>query len=276
MHEAIEPEPPPDSLLAPQHHQVHVFETTTIDSDPEEDMYSCHTHHTKPGKIQSPIPSITQNIPNLMALDVDEYSSDDDSLFNNWDATFTEKQTIQEVMCNLQNTAMEDLFPAIQTCEIDLDETKYCNNDDIYLTENHKDCTPSLHPPEHQESAVEIEGVDIFPTHVTQNEWSTWYGRSEEEELQIHSSSIGNHDACYKSAIDRLDALIEEHYFFDCATIPKAEEVEDNFKQDMKLENLNEVIQTLSHAQVTTTSVTPTVLQELMQTSQEIDMIMRI
>ena len=276
MQEAIEPEPPPDSLLAPQHQQVHVIETTTIDSDPEEDMYSCHTHHTKPDKIQSPIHPITQNIPTLMALDIDEYSSDDDSLFGNWDATFTEKQTIQEVMCNLQNTAREDLFPAIQTCEIDLDETKYYDNDDIYLTENHKDCTQTLHPPEHQDSAVKIEGVDIFPTHVTQNEWTTWYGRSEEEELQIHSSTIGNHDACYKSAVDRLDALIEEHYFFDCATIPKEEEVEDDFKQDMKLEDLNEVIQTLSHAQVTTTSVTPTVLQELLQTSQEIDMRMRI
>ena len=85
--------------------------------------------------------------------------------------------------------------------------------------------------------------------------------------MQIHSSTIGDNDACYRSAVDGLDALLEDHYFFDCTTLPKEPNMDDHLKNNMKMEDLNNVIQTLSHAQVTTTYVTPKVLQELIKSS---------
>ena len=117
----------------------------------------------------------------------------------------------------------EDLFPAIQTYEIALDANNSYDNDntDIYLNNNYKTCINNLNISNNHKSSIKIDGIDIYPNHVTQNDWTTWYGRSTEEELQIHSSTIGNKDACYKSAVDRLDALIEDHYFLTALLFPR-------------------------------------------------------
>ena len=276
MQEDIEPEPPPEIISAPNTNQINLCENT-YDSDTEEDMHSCNTHITETNKnTQAPTVLLTHNMPELQGLTADEYSSDDDSLFDNWDATHTEKHKVQEVMCNLQHTGRNDIFPAIQSCDIALDENNSYDNDDIYLTKPHNEYVKHTNPSKPPDSAINIEGVDIFPTHVTETDWTTWYGRSKEEEIQIHSSTIGDNDACYKSAVDRLDALLEEHYYFDCATIPKETEIEDDLEENMDKCDLNNVIQTLSHAQVTTTSVTPKVLQQLIESSQEIDMRVKI
>ena len=186
------------------------------------------------------------------------------------------KHTVQEVMYNLQHTGRNEIFPAIQACDIGLDENSSYDNDDIYLTRPHNEFVKHIKPSNPSVSAINIEGVDIFPNHATETDWSTWYGRSKEEEKQIHASTIGDYDACYKSAVDRLDTLVEEHYFFDCATITIVPNIYDDIDDNTNIGDLNNVIQTLSHAQVTTTSVTPKVLKEFIESSQEIDMRVKI